>query len=181
MKWIKDEEIIRESSPMTKYPIRILSLSMMDLEEECSFLDIGCGTGSISLQAAAIGAKVTAMDMKDEAVETTKKNFDKFAVKGYVYKGKAPEDLFKKKFQRIFMGGSTGNIKKIVDYIDNYLTDDGITLANFIIQENAVDFKRELLNKGFKVEVRTINHAIEDALGLNKADNPVIIVKGVRK
>ena len=57
MRYIKDEEFIRGSCPMTKEDIRILSIAKMNLEENSKILDVGAGTGSISIQAAKICAK----------------------------------------------------------------------------------------------------------------------------
>ena len=39
-----------------------------------SFCDIGCGTGTVGLHAAAMGAKVTLVDITPDAVALTKKN-----------------------------------------------------------------------------------------------------------
>ena len=50
MKFIKDEEFIRGNCPMTKEDIRINSISKLDLEKDFNLLDIGSGTGSISIQ-----------------------------------------------------------------------------------------------------------------------------------
>ena len=57
---------------MTKKAIRVLSVSYLDLEEGLSLLDIGSGTGSISVQAALLGAHVTAIERKEEGVHLLK-------------------------------------------------------------------------------------------------------------
>lgn len=181
MKWIKDKEILKRNAPMTKYPIRVLSLSMMEIEEGMSFLDIGCGTGSIGLQAAELGLHVTAIDFKEEALNDSIENFNRRNLRANFICGRAPEDLPDEKFDRIFVGGTGGNIIEITEYIEDHLNYDGICVGNFIIMDNAVAFKRELKRRGFETEVRTINSSLEDRLGLNKADNPVTIVKAFRK
>ncbi len=75
MKYIKDEEFIRGSCPMTKEDIRILSIAKMNLEENSKILDVGAGTGSISIQAAKICAKgqVIAIEKDEEALDIIKK------------------------------------------------------------------------------------------------------------
>jgi len=50
MKYIKDEEFIRGNCPMTKEEVRILSVAKLNLEENSKLLDVGAGTGSISIQ-----------------------------------------------------------------------------------------------------------------------------------
>ncbi len=57
MRYIRDEEFIRGNCPMTKEDIRILSISKMNLEENSKVLDVGAGTGSVSIQAARICKK----------------------------------------------------------------------------------------------------------------------------
>lgn len=75
MRYIKDEEFIRGSCPMTKEDIRILSISKMNLEENSKVLDVGAGTGSVSIQAATICAKgqVFAIEKDEEALDIIKK------------------------------------------------------------------------------------------------------------
>lgn len=50
MKFIKDEEFIRGKVPMTKEEVRILSIAKLELEKDDKMLDVGAGTGSISIQ-----------------------------------------------------------------------------------------------------------------------------------
>jgi len=67
MIFIKDEEFIRGKCPMTKEDIRALSIVKMNLQENSLVLDVGSGTGSITVQAAKIAkyGKVLAIE-KDE-------------------------------------------------------------------------------------------------------------------
>ena len=69
MKFIKDEEFIRGKCPMTKEEIRMLSIGKMNISEDSLVLDVGCGTGSITVQAALIAkkGKVIAIEKEDEA------------------------------------------------------------------------------------------------------------------
>ena len=55
MKNIKDEDFIRADIPMTKFNIRNLSIAYLQIEAGDIFLDIGSGTGSVSIQAALHG------------------------------------------------------------------------------------------------------------------------------
>lgn len=180
MKWIHDEELVKTDSPMTKYAIRVLSMAMMDLDEGLKFLDIGCGTGSVTVQAAAFNMEVTSIDKFKKATDATVNNLKLHNLKAKVIEGNAPYDLPIDKYDRIFVGGSGGNLDEICNFINDNLNEKGITLANFIIMKNAINFKEGLKKLGFNVEVRVINSSVEDKLGLMKADNPVIIVKGYK-
>ncbi len=77
MKWIKDEEFIRGNIPMTKFNIRILTMAYLSIKEEDRLLDIGAGTGSISIEGALQGAKVWAIERKEEGIELINKNAKK--------------------------------------------------------------------------------------------------------
>ena len=56
MKWLRDEDFIRGTIPMTKFDIRALTLTMLDINCGDILLDVGAGTGSVSIQAALLGA-----------------------------------------------------------------------------------------------------------------------------
>ena len=47
---------------MTKFNIRILNMAYLSIEKGDRLLDIGAGTGSISIEAALQGAKVWAVE-----------------------------------------------------------------------------------------------------------------------
>ncbi len=51
-----------------------LLLDVVDVDEGEDVLEIGCGTGIISLHCAKQGANVTAVDLNEEAVRLTKLN-----------------------------------------------------------------------------------------------------------
>ena len=46
---MRDEWFIRGKVPMTKSEVRTVSLSKLELYEDCEFWDIGAGTGSETL------------------------------------------------------------------------------------------------------------------------------------
>lgn len=48
---MRDEWFIRGKVPMTKSEVRTVSLSKLELYEDCEFWDIGVGTGSVSVEA----------------------------------------------------------------------------------------------------------------------------------
>ena len=80
MKFIKDSEFIRGKCPMTKEDIRILTISKLDLDKDSNFLDIGSGTGSITIQASKFieEGSVFSIERDEEAIRVTKENLKKF-------------------------------------------------------------------------------------------------------
>ena len=140
MKWIKDEEFIRGNIPMTKFNIRILTMAYLSIKEEDRLLDIGAGTGSISIEGALQGAKVWAIERKEEGIELINKNAEKFRVDIHTILGQAPEDLPNIKFNKCFIGGSGGKLREIFDYLEEHLEDNGILCGNFIMLKNLQEF-----------------------------------------
>ncbi|MGB9812710.1 MAG: precorrin-6Y C5,15-methyltransferase (decarboxylating) subunit CbiT [Thermovenabulum sp.] len=179
--WLKDEDFIRGNIPMTKYEIRAVTVAYLEINKNDVLLDIGAGTGSISLQSALLGAKVIAVDREDEAVEIIKKNAEKFGVSIDVIKGDAVEVVDKVFFNKCFIGGSGGKIEILLEKIDTKLPPYGIVVANFIKQDNACRFIEKAKNLGYKVSSGLINISLIDDLGLFKAYNPIMIVKAVKK
>ncbi|MEL3913683.1 precorrin-6Y C5,15-methyltransferase (decarboxylating) subunit CbiT [Treponema pedis] len=187
MKNIKDSEFIRSTVPMTKFNIRNLSIAYLNIEAGDEFLDIGGGTGSVSVEAALNGANVTAVETDDEACALIKSNAEKFGVKINLIKGKAPEILLKKeyahlKFNKCFIGGSSGELKNIFTYLENGLEKNGILCADFILIKNLNECLDLLKQFNYTdTEVNLIQTASMGKAGLFKGENPVYIVKGIKR
>ena len=181
MRFIKDEEFIRGTVPMTKENIRLLTMSKLNLDSEDSFLDIGCGTGSISIQGAKFCKLVTSIDKEDDAIETTKKNIEKFKCENItLIKGEAKETLLKlkEKFDAIFIGGSGGNLEEIIDLTLELLKPNGRLVANFITLVNAVKMAEYLTKKGLQVETTLLQVSTAKGKSLMlSANNPIFIIK----
>lgn len=181
MKWIKDEEFIRGNIPMTKFNVRILTIGYLEIKEGDSLLDIGGGTGSVSIEAALQGAKVWAIEREKEGIELIRKNADKFAIKMNIVQGLAPEDLPKHRFNKCFIGGSGGKLKEIFSYLEDNLEEDGILCGNFITLSNLNKFMELLKEYNYKdIEVQLIQVSTMDRIGLLKGENPIFIIKGVK-
>ena len=79
---IPDEYFERtENVPITKEEVRTIQISKARLKPGQTVYDIGCGNGSISIEAAfqvESSGKVLAIDYDKNAIELTKKNMYKF-------------------------------------------------------------------------------------------------------
>ncbi len=181
MKWIRDEEFIRGNIPMTKFNVRILTMAYLSINNNDKLLDIGAGTGSVSVEAALQGAEVWAIESQDEGVELINENKKKFGVNINVIKGQAPKDLVDIKFNKCFIGGSGGQLKEIFIYLDSNLMDNGIVCGNFIRLKNLNEFTSLLGEHGYKdIETNLIQTSYIEKNGLFKGQNPIFIVKGVK-
>lgn len=166
---------------MTKFNIRTLILGYLQMKDGDRFLDIGAGTGSISIEASLHGAKVWAVEVEQEGVELIKSNAAKFKTPIHLIHGKAPEALPKIKFNKCFVGGSKGQLEGIFEYLEEFLEEEGIVCGNFITLNNLNQFISLLKKYTYKdIEVQLIQTSEMDEIGLLKGQNPIFIVKGVR-
>ena len=81
---IPDENFERiDKVPITKEEVRTIQISKARLKPGHIIYDIGCGSGSISVEAALqieSSGKVFAIDFDENAIELTKKNAEKLNV-----------------------------------------------------------------------------------------------------
>jgi cobalt-precorrin-6B (C15)-methyltransferase len=189
MIFIKDEEFIRGKCPMTKEDIRTLSIVKMNLKENSLVLDVGSGTGSITVQAAKIAkhGKVLAIEKDDEAYEVTENNIKKFECNNVkVMKKEASKVLDNLilqgvKFDSIFIGGSGGHLEEILQKANSILIEKGTIVMNFITLDNAYKAIEFIKNLNYKVEVSLINISKnrENTL-MMIANNPIYIIQCIR-
>ena len=114
----RDDAFIRGNVPMTKEEIRAVSIAKLGLSENSVLYDVGAGTGSIAITAAALHerARVYAIERKAEAVDLIRQNKRKFCTDQVeIIEGAAPEameDL--EPPTHVFIGGSSGNLNGIL-------------------------------------------------------------------
>ena len=122
----KDSDFLRGGDsegvvPMTKSEVRAAVLSKLQLEEDSVCWDIGAGTGSVSIEMAlnAPYGKVYAIEKKEKALELLRENIVKFSAGNVeAVPGTAPEALVDLPSPtHVFIGGSSGNMKEIIDLI----------------------------------------------------------------
>ena len=103
--------------PMTKSEVRAIITSKLRLEENSRLLEIGAGTGSVTIEAAlaAHSGRVWALEKNPAAVETCRANIARFGLDNItLLEGAAPEAIPDEVFDRVFIGGSGGNMAEIV-------------------------------------------------------------------
>lgn len=185
---IPDEEFIREEKiPMTKEEIRVLALSKARLFTGARFLDIGSGTGSVTVEAGLIvgdEGKVYAIEKDDLAYNLTLKNLQKFNVRNaVVIKGEAPEaiSLINEQLDSVFIGGGSERIREIITAVDQKLKKGGRIVADAILLETAVNATNALVELGYKTEI--IEVIVAKGMRTSKgyamiSRNPVFIIYG---
>ena len=111
---IKDDFFIRGKVPMTKSEIRAVVMSKLNIKKGDICWDIGCGTGSVSVEMAnfAIRGSVYSVDKNAEAIWITQQNANKFGCDNIITVERSIEkgldDLPVPDV--VFIGGGSGNI-----------------------------------------------------------------------
>lgn len=165
---------------MTKFEARIAAIAALEIETDDIFLDIGAGTGSISIEAALQGACVTAVEAKEEGVKLIRQNASKFGVTVEVLQAQAPHGLQTiRQINKCFIGGSGGNLKQIFEAVHVKMSAGGIIAANFITLKNLNMFV-DLLNHHFyaDIELKLIQVSYMEKTGIFKAQNPIFLARG---
>ncbi|MHC1685792.1 MAG: precorrin-6Y C5,15-methyltransferase (decarboxylating) subunit CbiT [Clostridiaceae bacterium] len=187
MVYIKDEEFIRGNCPMTKEEVRILSIAKLELKEDSNFLDVGAGTGSISIQGSKIctNGKVIAIEKDEEALEVLYKNKEKFNCNNLsIIKGEAleVEASINSLFDGIFIGGSGGNLEEIIRKYSLKLKEDGRLVLNFITIDNLYKAMNTLKELNFKVSCSQISVSkTKGSSYMLFSNNPIFIVEAFKK
>jgi cobalt-precorrin-6B (C15)-methyltransferase len=174
----------------TKEEVRVLTISKARLNEGDIVIDVGCGTGGLTVEAALqVGpqGKVYALDEDEIAVKLTQSNVEKFDVQNIavVKQGRAPEDLADfPKADTVLVGG-TMNLRGILQTVQAKLKPNGRIVVNAILLETAATAIDELKSLGFKnVDVTHISVSRGKQIKSGTmmiARNPITIVSAFKQ
>ena len=187
---MKNDEFIRGKVPITKEEVRAISLNKLNLKNAKTFIDVGAGTGSVSVEAALTydNLKVIAIERNDVAIDLINQNVEKFNLSNVeVIKDYAPIDL-DVKADGIFLGGTGNNLEEIIKWSKDLLIPGGRLVANFILIDNFYD-TLDLLKKYNFVNLDVSQLSINKLEKLGSRDyfkphNPIFIIsceKGAEK
>ena len=184
---ISDEEFIRGNVPMTKQEIRILTIAKAQIKPNDVVIDIGAGTGSLSIEAAMTARQVFAIERNAEAVELIERNVEKFGIDNIIIiNAEAPNGLEAiSKIDAALIGGSGGNLTKILDTIDKRLKSGGRIILNCItiqtLSEALEYFKKHDNYKyeAIQVQINRLNQVGQ--YDMAKALNPIYIVTAINE
>lgn len=185
---IADSEFIRGKVPMTKEEVRTVSLSKLRLKESDTLLDIGAGTGSLSIEAALMLKKgrVIAVERNSEGIELIGENCRKFGAENItVIEGMAPEALETvERVDAIFIGGSGGQLKAICALAAELLPTGGRVVINAVTLETITEAGEALKANGFTTPeiVQLAVNRLEPVgrVTMFKAANPVFVISSVK-
>lgn len=195
MKWnyitpgIPDELFERsENVPITKEDIRSIVLSKLRLRKNYSVIDVGCGSGSITVEVCLqVNSKnVYAIDLDENAIELTKKNLQKFGVSANLIYSRAEEILPSlPKVDAIIVGGTKGKTEKIIELCISKLKKNGRLVIDTILIETMYKALRTIKKEKMdEIEVTqvTISKGKEVQSGtMLISRNPILILSATRQ
>ncbi len=186
---IPDEFFIRdEEVPITKEEIRAIIVSKLRLKENYSVIDVGCGSGSVTVELClqCKNGKVFGIDLDYKAIDLTKKNLEKFSLSAEIIKGDAYDVLENlPSVNGIIIGGTTGKTKEIIDLSISKLKAEGrIVITTILIETmykaiealsgsqeiNDIDFTQVTISKGRKTKTGT----------MMLSRNPVLLISATK-
>jgi len=185
---IPDELFERaQDIPITKEEVRALVMSKLRLKEDFSVIDVGCGSGSITVELCLQmpSGKVYAIDFDEKATGLTRQNLKKFGVEAEIILAKAQDILPSlPKVDAVIVGGTWGDTKGVIEASIARLKGGGRILIDTILIETIfaaiatinesnlidVDITQVTIAKGRKVTTGT----------MMTARNPIIMISATK-
>ena len=187
---IPDELFERvEDVPITKEEVRVIQISKARLSPGQIVYDVGCGSGSISVEASnQIGStgKVFSIDIDPNAVELTKKNLIKFQITNVsVILGNAMQKIDELPIaDAIFIGGTGGETSEIIKLCESKLKQGGRIVIGTILVEtlySVLNIIEKLKFSSIDIIQVTISKSKKTSTGtMFLARNPVTIISATK-
>jgi precorrin-6B C5,15-methyltransferase / cobalt-precorrin-6B C5,C15-methyltransferase len=128
---------------MTKREIRLSILGELALKPDLIVWDIGAGTGSVSIEIARLCSTATIYAIEKTAIgiNLIEKNCQRFQINNIIpINSTAPDRLINlPNPDRIFIGGSGGNLVKILEKCEEKLIAEGLIVLAFVTLEHLND------------------------------------------
>ncbi|SMH72145.1 precorrin-6Y C5,15-methyltransferase (decarboxylating) subunit CbiT [Candidatus Nitrosotalea okcheonensis] len=187
---IPDELFERvDDVPITKEEVRVIQISKARLSSGQTVYDVGCGSGSISIEAAhQVGStgKVFSIDIDPNAVELTKKNLEKFQISNVsVILGNAMQKISELPIaDAIFIGGTGGETAEIIKLCESKLKQGGRIVIGTILVEtlySVLNIIEKLSFSSVDIIQITISKSRKTSTGtMFLARNPVTIISATK-
>ncbi len=179
---IPDEEFLRGKVPMTKAEIRVQVLAKAQISRYDRVLDVGAGTGSISIEAAGLASEgvVYAIEHNPEAQALILANQNKFGISNLrMIPGVAPE-IFEEiaPVNVCIIGGSNGRLSEILKTVP--LVEGGRIVITAVTIETVAQGLKLLKDFNYldidTVSVQVVRWKEVQTLHMAQALNPIFII-----
>jgi precorrin-6Y C5,15-methyltransferase (decarboxylating) len=179
---LPEEDFDHRAGMITKREVRAVVLSHLGPRTGELVWDVGCGSGSVAIECARLGAATFAVDDDPDAVARTRRNVERFAVPVRVVEGRAPGALAGlPRPDAVFVGGGGEELEAIVDACARVAV--RCVVVTLALVERAGPVIERLTAAGLAVEATMVQASrLAPLAGGHRlaALNPVLVVVGRR-
>jgi cobalt-precorrin-6B (C15)-methyltransferase len=163
MKWpykssgIPDNLFSRSKAGLTREEIRAIIVSKARINGGELILDVGTGSGSVSIEFALLGCNVTAVEKDKDNFEIARRNIADFGLNDKIelIAGEMEDVKLSHNFDVIFFGG-TDNLDKSLDNVFKHLKPGGRIIIAAVRLETVVAAINVLKSRGINPNVLNI-------------------------
>ena len=190
MRYGLPDEVFEQRTPLvgqiTKKEVRAVSIHSLGLRSDSVLWDIGSGSGSVAIESSHISAAgvVYAIEKDIKSIDLLRNNVDNYGSGNVeIVQGEAPKVLYDLEDpDSIFVGGSGGNLKSILEVSRVRIKHGGRIVVNLALLDRTQKVYDDMKDLGFSSELVMINASrskemVGGELRL-QALNPVFIVTG---
>ena len=185
---IPDDEFIQIKNVPgpTKEEVRCLVMCKARISSQDIVVDVGCGSGGLTLESAQRALNVIALDKNPEAIDLTRKNLEKHGLtsKVQLLEGDALQILeCINSLDVLLVGGSSGDLPLIIKQGYEKLEKNGRMVITSILLETRVEAVNAIKNIGLVpdvVEVTIAKGKITERGTMMMGRNPITIISAVK-
>lgn len=162
---------------ITKMPIRLLSLSLLDLYNRQHFWDVGFCTGSVSIEAKNQfpHLHIQAFEVREAGQQLIDENSRRFhtpGIEAHIGDFLQADLTVLPAPDAVFIGGHGGKLIKMVARIAERLQPEGLIVFNSVSESSLALFREACEKTGLHIETET--HLTVDT------HNPITLIKAVK-
>jgi precorrin-6B C5,15-methyltransferase / cobalt-precorrin-6B C5,C15-methyltransferase len=180
---LPEADFDHRSGMITKREVRAVALAALGPATGRLVWDVGCGSGSVAVECARLGAAAFAVDNDPDAIARTRENAARFGVPVGVVEGDAPAALSALPDpDAVFVGGGGADVEAILDACAARATARTIVVTLALV-ERAGPVLEKLGALGFAAEATMLQASrLAPLAGGHRlaATNPIIIAVGRR-
>ncbi|MDA0182036.1 precorrin-6y C5,15-methyltransferase (decarboxylating) subunit CbiE [Solirubrobacter phytolaccae] len=182
-RWALPEDAFEHRAGMiTKTEVRALALAALGPGTGDHVWDVGCGSGSVAVECARLGAAVTAIDHDPDAVGLTARNAFAHGVPMTTVCGAAPDALRTlPEPDAVFVGGGGAALPDILELVAD--TDSRVVVVTLALVDRIAPTLAQLDDEFEHVSATTLQaNRVKPLAGGHRlaAENPVTVIVGRR-
>jgi precorrin-6Y C5,15-methyltransferase (decarboxylating) len=180
---LSDDEFSHRAGMVTKAEVRALALARLGPGLGDLIWDVGCGSGSVAIECARLGAAVVALDSDADAIERTTANARAHHVPIHTVAGTAPGALADLPDpDAVFVGGGGDELEPILDVCAARA--GRAVVVTLALVERVGPVIARLASHGLEADATMLQASrLRPLAGGHRlaAENPVVVVAGERR